>query len=132
MAINGSLTTMSVSDLLQFLATGRKTGLLRFSHAKVVKGIYFENGIIVGSSTNDPGEYFGQVLIHYGKINESQLQSAMEIQRGEDQTATSKGPRNPSEVQPARRRLGQVGYRRRQDLRLPASGASITPSARHT
>jgi len=44
-------------DLLQFLAAGKKTGLLRFSHAKVVKGIYFENGIIVGSSTNDPGEY---------------------------------------------------------------------------
>jgi hypothetical protein len=73
---------MTVSDLLQFLAAGKKTGLLKCSHAKVVKGIYFENGSIVGSSTNDPGEYLGQVLIHYGKINESQLQAAMEIQRG--------------------------------------------------
>jgi hypothetical protein len=73
---------MSVSDLLQFLAAGKKTGLLKCSHAKVVKGIYFENGSIVGSSTNDPGEYLGQVLIHYGKITESQLQAAMEIQRG--------------------------------------------------
>ena len=108
MAINGSLSTMNVADLLQFLADGKKTGLLKFSHAKVVKGIYFENGIIVGSSTNDPGEYFGQVLIHYGKIDESQLQSAMEVQRGEVQAATSKGPRNPSEVAPARRRLGQI------------------------
>jgi len=108
MAINGSLSTMNVADLLQFLAAGKKTGLLKFSHAKVVKGIYFENGIIVGSSTNDPGEYFGQVLIHYGKIDESQLQSAMEVQRSEVQAATSKGPRNPSEVAPARRRLGQI------------------------
>jgi hypothetical protein len=82
MAIQGSLSTMSVSDLLQFLAAGKKTGLLKCSHAKVVKGIYFENGSIVGSSTNDPGEYLGQVLIHYGKITESQLQAAMEIQRG--------------------------------------------------
>ena len=83
MALQGSLSTMSVSDLLQFLAVGRKTGLLKFSQQKVLKGIYFENGIIVGSSTNDPKEYLGQVLIHYGKIDEAQLQAAMEIQCGE-------------------------------------------------
>jgi hypothetical protein len=81
MAITGSLNTMSVSDLLQFLAVGKKTGLLKLSHAKVAKGIYFENGIIVGSITNDPSEYFGQVLLHYGKINESQLKAAMGEQR---------------------------------------------------
>jgi len=72
---------MSVSDLLQFLAVGRKTGTLAFSQGKVVKGIYFEDGVIVGSSTNDPREYLGQVLIHYGKITEAQLQAAMEAQR---------------------------------------------------
>ncbi|MDQ1640154.1 MAG: hypothetical protein QOF62_3493 [Pyrinomonadaceae bacterium] len=83
MALQGSLNTMGVSDLLQFLAVSRKTGLLKFSQQKVLKGIYFENGIIVGSSTNDPKEYLGQVLIHYGKIDEAQLQVAMEIQRGE-------------------------------------------------
>ena len=86
MAINGSLATMSVPDLLQFLAVGRKTGLLKFSHGKVIKGIYFEDGIIVGSSTNDPTEYLGQVLIHYGKIDEAQLQVAMEVQRKEVQS----------------------------------------------
>jgi hypothetical protein len=81
MAIHGTLATMSVSDLLQFLAVGKKTGTLKFSHAKVVKGIYFENGVIVGSSTNDPKEYLGQKLIHYGKLDEAQLQSAMQLQR---------------------------------------------------
>ena len=81
MAIQGTLTTMSVSDLLQFLAVGKKTGTLKFMHQKVVKGIFFENGVIVGSSTNDPKEYLGQVLIHYGKLNEAQLQAAMEAQR---------------------------------------------------
>ncbi len=81
MAIQGTLTTMSVSDLLQFLAVGRKTGTLKFNHGKVVKGIFFENGVIVGSSTNDPKEYLGQVLIHYGKLDEAQLQAAMEAQR---------------------------------------------------
>jgi len=81
MGIIGNLSTMSVSDLLQFLAVGRKTGALKFTHGKVAKGIYFENGFIVGSSTNDPSEYLGQILIHYGKINEAHLQAAMEAQR---------------------------------------------------
>jgi hypothetical protein len=81
MAIHGTLATMSVSDLLQFLAVGKKTGTLKFSHAKVVKGIFFENGVIVGSSTNDPKEYLGQKLIHYGKLDEAQLQLAMQAQR---------------------------------------------------
>jgi Domain of unknown function (DUF4388) len=85
MAIKGSLNTMSVSDLLQFLAVGKKTGLLKLSRVKIAKGIYFENGLIIGSSTNDPGEYLGQVLLHYGKIDESQLQAAMEIQRSNQQ-----------------------------------------------
>jgi hypothetical protein len=81
MAIHGTLTTMSVSDLLQFLAAGRKTGTLKFSRGKVVKEIYFQNGVVIGANTNDPKEYLGQVLIHYGKLTELQLQSAMEEQR---------------------------------------------------
>ncbi len=98
MSLQGSLSTMSVSDLLQFLAVSRKTGLLKFSHQKVRKGIYFENGIIVGSSTNDPREYLGQVLIHYGKIDEAQLQAAMEIQRSEVGDRRSESRSQRSEV----------------------------------
>jgi len=81
MSIRGTLNTMSVSDLLQFLASGRKTGTLKLGRGAIVKHIYLENGVIVGSSSNDPKEYLGQVLLHYGKIDEAQLQAAMEIQR---------------------------------------------------
>jgi len=81
MGIRGTLKTMSVSDLLQFLASGRKTGTLKLGLGGIVKHIYLENGVIVGSSSNDPKEYLGQALLHYGKIDEAQLQAAMEIQR---------------------------------------------------
>src|SRR3989442_14060431 len=81
MGILGTLNTMSVSDLLQFLAAGRKTGTLKFSRGSIVKEIFLEGGLIVGSSSNDPREYLGQMLLHYGKIEESQLQAAMESQR---------------------------------------------------
>ena len=81
MAIQGTLKTMSLTDLLQFLAAGRKSGTLRFDRGNVSKQVYFENGLIVGSKSNDPREYLGQVLLHYGKVDESQLQAAREIQR---------------------------------------------------
>src|SRR5438128_11481059 len=81
MAIHGTLTTMSVPDLLQFLGAGRKTGTLKFSRGEIIKQIHFENGVIVGSTSNDPKEDVGQVLIHYGKLDEAQLQAAMEVQR---------------------------------------------------
>jgi len=81
MGIQGNLSTMSVSDLLQFLAAGKKTGMLKFHRTKIVKQIYFENGVIVGSNSNDPKEYLGQLLIHYGKLDESQLKAALQIQR---------------------------------------------------
>src|SRR5260370_5534744 len=81
MGIHGTLNTMSVSDLLQFLAAGHKTGSLKFGRGDIIKQIYLEGGLIVGSFSNDPREYLGQVLLHYCKIQESQLQAAMEIQR---------------------------------------------------
>ncbi len=79
--IKGNLATMSVSDLLQFLAVGRKSGMLRFDRGKFIKQIYFEKGLIVGSNSNDPKEYLGQLLIHYGKLDEEKLKTALEVQR---------------------------------------------------
>lgn len=72
---------MSLTDLLQFLAAGRKSGTLKFDHGKITKQIYFKNGMIVGSKSNDPREYLGQVLLHYGKVDDAQLKAAREVQR---------------------------------------------------
>jgi Domain of unknown function (DUF4388) len=81
MAIQGTLKTMSLTDLLQFLAAGRKSGTLKFDRGKVTKQVYFKNGLIVGSKSNDPREYLGQVLLHYGKVDDAQLKTAREAQR---------------------------------------------------
>ncbi|HEU4795808.1 MAG TPA: DUF4388 domain-containing protein, partial [Pyrinomonadaceae bacterium] len=80
-AIKGTLRTMSLVDLLQFLAAGRKSGTLKFDHGKITKQVYFKNGMIAGSKSNDPREYLGQVLLHYGKVDDSQLKAAREVQR---------------------------------------------------
>ena len=72
---------MSLVDLLQFLASGRKSGTLKFDQGKITKQIYFKKGMIVGSKSNDPREYLGQVLLHYGKVDDNQLKTAREVQR---------------------------------------------------
>ena len=72
---------MSLTDLLQFLAAGRKSGTLKFDRGKITKQVYFQKGLIAGSKSNDPREYLGQVLLHYGKVDEDQLKAAREIQR---------------------------------------------------
>jgi hypothetical protein len=79
--IQGNLSTMSVSDLLQFLAVSRKTGKLKFDRGKIVKEVYLESGLIIGATSNDPKEYLGQLLIHYGKLDEQQLRVALQVQR---------------------------------------------------
>lgn len=81
MAIKGTLKTMSLTDLLQFVGAGRKSGTLKFDHGKITKQVYFKKGLIVGSKSNDPREYLGQVLLHYGKVDEDQLKAAREVQR---------------------------------------------------
>ena len=81
MSIRGTLKTMSVADLLQFLAAGRKTGTLKLGRGTIIKQIFLEDGLIVGSSSNDPKERLGQVLLHYGKIEEFDLRVGLEIQR---------------------------------------------------
>lgn len=79
--VQGDLSTMNVADLLQLVESGRKTGMLRFDRGNLIKQVYFEKGTIIGSNSNDPKEYLGQMLIHYGKLDEAQLKAALQVQR---------------------------------------------------
>jgi len=62
MSIHGTLKTMAVSDLLQFLAAGRKTGTLKFARGGIVKRIFMQE-ILSGSSKLALGPEAGQGLI---------------------------------------------------------------------
>jgi hypothetical protein len=80
MALAGDFTTMPLPDLLQWLAYSQKTGILILTKGEIVKEIYFHNGKIISSSSNDPREYFGQFLLSYGKLTEEDLISAFQKQ----------------------------------------------------
>jgi len=81
MALSGNLKTMELPDLLQWLTLGRKTGALAFIKNRTKNYIYFKQGRIISSSSNDPTKYLGQFLLFQGKITESQLKRALEIKQ---------------------------------------------------
>lgn len=80
MSITGNLRTLELSELLQWLAQGKKTGLLVVERGALEKRIYFEDGRIISSSSNDPEEHLGTFLVQRGYVDESTLEHAMKLQ----------------------------------------------------
>jgi len=78
--ISGNLKTMQLSELLQWLALGQKTGTLTIESHGVQKRLYFRNGRIDFTSSSDRREYLGQFLVSHGYITEEELKKAMEVQ----------------------------------------------------
>ena len=72
---------MLPGDLLQWLSLGQKTGTLTVANKSVEKRIFFRDGRIISSATNDPREYLGQFLMSHGYLTEPELMKAMEVQR---------------------------------------------------
>ncbi|MFZ2492950.1 MAG: DUF4388 domain-containing protein [Thermoanaerobaculia bacterium] len=80
MALSGNLQTMLPGDLLQWLSLGQKTGTLVLANERVEKKIFFRNGRVISSASNDPREYLGQFLMSHGYLTEPELKKAMEVQ----------------------------------------------------
>jgi hypothetical protein len=72
---------MLPGDLLQWLSLGQKTGTLVISNSRVEKKIFFRNGRVISSASNDPREYLGQFLMSHGYLTEPELKKAMEVQQ---------------------------------------------------
>lgn len=83
MGITGNLETMELSELLQWLSQGQKTGTLVVVNRRTAKQIYFRKGKIVSAASSDPREYLGHFLVRQGLIDEGQLAMAMSRQEEE-------------------------------------------------
>ncbi len=81
MSLSGNLSTMDLAELLQWVTLGRKTGTLTFIRDKTKNHIYFREGLIISSRSNDPTKLLGHFLLFFGKITEDQLKRALEIQQ---------------------------------------------------
>lgn len=79
MSLSGRLKTMDLPEVLQWVAVGRKTGTLSLVRDKTKVYIYFRDGDIISSSSNDPTKQLGQFLLFQGKVTEPELKRAFEL-----------------------------------------------------
>jgi tetratricopeptide (TPR) repeat protein len=80
MSINGSLRETSITDVLQLLAMGGKTGCLSLTHRGTFASVFFDAGRISYASIVNRRERIGQRLVQAGVITADQLRSALEKQ----------------------------------------------------
>ncbi len=102
MSLSGNLKTMDLAEVLQWVTLGRKTGALAFVRNKAKNSVFFRNGQIISSRSNEPTKQLGHFLLFQGKITEVQLKKALELMQ---QTKSTLG-----------KILVQEGYVSQQDV----------------
>jgi len=85
MAIEGSLADVSLADICQLLALGRKTGCLTVTDRSNFGYIYFKKGRVVYASILNRPDRLGDTLIKNGVIQPDEFSRAMEEQGKEGQ-----------------------------------------------
>jgi hypothetical protein len=85
LALSGDLATMGLEDIFQWLAVGKKTGVLELKGPLHTKRVAFHEGRITSIWSSDPREYLGQYLLAFNRITEDQLREALATQEDEQQ-----------------------------------------------
>jgi hypothetical protein len=73
MGLSGEITTMPVTDLLQWIEVTLKTGIVEFRRHNEWKKIFFQNGQILFVSSSKENEKIGRFLINRGCLQEKDL-----------------------------------------------------------
>jgi len=82
MSLSGNLKTVSFPDILQLLATGKKTGTLECKTTSRQKEVAFKDGnIIFASSVNSTEDLLGNMLLKKGKISKTDLERAITLHK---------------------------------------------------
>jgi hypothetical protein len=82
MSLSGNLQTVSFPDILQLLATGKKSGVLECKTPSRQKEVAFKDGnIIFASSVNSTEDLLGNMLLKRGKISKADLERAIQLHK---------------------------------------------------
>jgi tetratricopeptide (TPR) repeat protein len=80
MAIEGSLSDVSLADICQLLSLGRHTGCLSLTDRSNFGYIYLEKGRVTNATVLSRPDRLGDVLVKNGVVTREQLGQAMAIQ----------------------------------------------------
>ena len=80
MGLTGTLDTMSLGDLLQWISTARKSGVITVAQGKNRLQLAVGGSRVLGAYSNEPPMLLGQFLLSRGKIDEVTLHDALDRQ----------------------------------------------------
>lgn len=86
MALEGNLADVSLADIIQLLALGRKTGCLTVTDRSNFGYVYFDGGRVIHASVLNRPDRLGEILVKNGVITREQLSEAMERQAHEPES----------------------------------------------
>lgn len=82
MSLSGNLKTVAFPDILQLLATGKKTGVLECHTSTREKEVAFKDGnIVFASSVNSAEDLLGNMLLKRGRISKVDLERAISLHK---------------------------------------------------
>lgn len=81
--LHGTLEELGLPEILDFLSTMAKTGVLLIRNGNVTKTLHLKRGIVVFATSNIPEERFGEMLLKEGKITPDLFtEASKQITRG--------------------------------------------------
>ncbi|MEW5796904.1 MAG: DUF4388 domain-containing protein [Candidatus Zixiibacteriota bacterium] len=86
MDLQGNIEKFALVEILQLLATGRKSGTLGIQHDDSIIMIYFEAGDVIYAYGPRETFHLGQLLTERGKITAEQLDEAIAVQARNENT----------------------------------------------
>jgi hypothetical protein len=82
MSLSGNLKTVAFPDILQLLATGKKTGMLECRTSTRQKEVAFKDGnVVFASSLNTAEDLLGNMLLKRGRISKTDLERAIGLHK---------------------------------------------------
>lgn len=81
--MHGTLENLTLPEILDYISTMAKTGVLLLRNGNITKTLHFKRGILIFATSNVPEERFGEMLLREGKITLEQFNEASkQITRG--------------------------------------------------
>jgi hypothetical protein len=75
--IKGQLSSLPLTDLMQWIDMNKKSGILFFSDGKTSRCFCFEEGKLLLAGGRSPGRRFGDVLAKEGAADQAALRAAV-------------------------------------------------------
>lgn len=81
MSIEGDIKDFSLSEVMQVIGQGRKTGTLAVEGERETIWVYFKDGRAVFATPSNLREQLGMMLLKAGEVNQEQLELALRAQK---------------------------------------------------